>query len=307
MHGYHALMNIKKGAAATGREPDWALLRAFLAVAETGSLSRAAEQLGASQPTLSRQMSALEAQVGQVLFERTRRGVRLSAAGEALRLPAQRMQEHAREWSLAAAGRATTLAGTVRLTASEVVSAFLLPPVLAGLRREHPEIQIELVATDQQENLLEREADIALRMARPTQAALVARKVVDLAMGIYAHRDYVAARGLPSPERITDHDWVGFDRSDYMLRGFQAAGFPVTREFFGFRCDQQAVAWQAVCAGVGLGVGLERVARQSPQLVQVLPEVALPPLPMWITAHRELRGTPRLELVFGALVKALEG
>lgn len=295
-------MNTKR----TLTEPDWSLLRAFLAVAESGSLSRAAVELGSSQPTLSRQMSELETQVGQALFERTRRGVQLTEAGEALRLPAQRMHEHAREWSLAAAGRATSLAGTVRITASEVVSAYLLPGVLRDLREAHPEIQIELVPSDKLENLLEHEADIALRMVRPTQSALVARKVVDLPMHAYAHRDYLKTHGKPTLASLKAHRWVGFDRSDQMIRGFRAAGHRVAREFFGFRCDNQVVAWQAVRAGVGIGVGLDRVARQSPELVRVLPEIQIPPLPMWITAHRELRGTPRLKLVFDALVAALK-
>ncbi|MBC7956927.1 MAG: LysR family transcriptional regulator [Cytophagales bacterium] len=295
-------MNNKRALA----EPDWSLLRAFLVVAESGSLSRAAVELGSSQPTLSRQMSELEAQIGHALFERTRRGVRLTEAGEALRLPAQRMREHAREWSLAAAGRVTTLAGTVRITASEVVSAYLLPEVLRDLRETHPEIQIELVPSDKVENLLEREADIALRMVRPTQAALVARKLVDLPMHVYAHRDYLKRHGKPTMANFQSHQWVGFDRSDQMIRGFQAAGYRVTREFFGLRCDHQIVAWQAVRAGVGIGVGMARVARQTPELVRILPDIQVQALPMWITAHRELRGTPRLKLVFEALVSALK-
>ncbi|MBC7995301.1 MAG: LysR family transcriptional regulator [Rhizobacter sp.] len=287
-------------------EPDWTLLRAFLAVAETGSLSRAAVELGSSQPTLSRQMSELEAQTGHALFERTRRGVSLTEAGEALRLPAQRMREHAREWSLVAAGRSTALAGTVRITASEVMSAYVLPAVLRGLREAHPEIQIELVPSDKLENLLERDADIALRMVKPTQTALVARKLADLPMHAYAHRDYIQAHGKPTLDNLGTHHWVGFDRSDQMIRGFRAGGIEVTREFFGFRCDHQIVCWQAVRAGVGIGVGLDCVAQAAPEMVRVLPEIPIPALPLWITAHRELRGTPRLKLVFDALTGALK-
>lgn len=297
-------MNIKMVPAPPG-EPDWALLRVFLAVAECGSLSRAAQRIGSSQPTLSRQMALLESQVGTALFERTRRGLSLTAAGEALRAPAQRMQDHAREWSLQAAGRALSLQGTVRLTASEMVSAYLLPEVLRSLRQTHPEIQIDLVASNTVENLLEREADIALRMMRPTQTGLVARKLADLPLALYAHRDYIAARGRPTPANMARHDWVGFDRSDQMLRGFRAAGYDVTREFFAFRCDNQIVAWHAVRAGLGIGIGLQRVGKSSDELVQVLRDVKLPSLPLWITAHRELRGTPRLKTVFDALATAL--
>ena len=146
---------------------------------------------------------------------------------------------------------------------------------------------------------------MALRMARPRQTALVAHKLADLPLGLYAHRDYVEAHGEPSVATIDRHHWIGLDRSDQVLRGFRAAGFKVSRGFFGFRCDNQIVAWQAVIAGLGIGVGLQRVAQQTPSLVQVLREVAVPALPMWLTAHRELQGTPRLKVVFDMLAKAL--
>ena len=296
-------MNIKTRAPIT--EPDWALLRCFLEVANSGSLSRAAAMLGSSQPTLSRQIAQLEAQLGQSLFERTTRGLRLTDAGAALRAPAERMREQAQQFAMVAAGRTQTLAGTVRITASEIVSAYVLPDLLRGLRETHPEIQIELVASNTLENLLEREADIALRMLRPTQTALVARRLADQPLGFYAHRDYVQAHGKPNATNLLQHQWVGLDRSDQMLRGFHAAGFKVSRELFGFRCDNQIVGWQAVRAGLGIGVGLKRVAVLAPELVRVLPTVPLAPLPLWITAHRELRGTPRLKIVFDALAAAL--
>lgn len=299
-------MNTRTRAAqAPLPEPDWSLLRAFLAVAHAGSLSRAAEDLGSSQPTLSRQMSALEQHTGSALFERTRRGLRLTEAGQALLVPAQRMQQHARECALAAAGHSQTLAGTVRLTASEMVSAFLLPTILRDLRTSHPDIQIELVASNVVENLLEREADIALRMLRPMQKALVARKLAEMPLAFFAHRDYVKAHGTPTLADMHAHQWVGYDRSDQMIRGFREGGFKVTREFFAFRCDNQIVAWQAVRAGLGIGIGMKRIAQSSPEVVQVLKEVPVPSLPLWITAHRELRNTPRLKTVFDALASAL--
>ena len=286
-------------------EPDWTLLRAFLEVAASGSLSRAAITLGSSQPTLSRQIAQLEAQLGHALFERTARGVRLTEAGTALRVPVERMREHAREFALVAAGRSQTLAGTVRVTASEMVSAYLLPGLLRSLRDQHPEIQIELVASNEVENLLEREADIALRMVRPTQSALVARRLADQTMGFYAHRDYIKTHGMPTEADMLRHEWVGYDRSDQFLRGFRDAGFKVGKEMFAFRCDHQIVAWHAVLAGLGISAGTQRVAALSPQLVRVLSGVPIPPLPMWITAHRELRGTPRLKVVFDFLAAAL--
>jgi DNA-binding transcriptional LysR family regulator len=294
-------MNDKRSAV----EPDWALLRVFLEVAGTGSLSRAAQALGSSQPTLSRQIALLESQLGQALFERTTRGVRLTQAGAALREPAERMREHAQQLSMTAAGRSQALAGTVRLTASEMVSAYLLPGLLRRLRDRQPEIQIELVASNGVENLLEREADIALRMLRPKQSALVARRLADQPLGLYAHRDYVKAHGRPTEADMFAHQWVGYDRSDQLLRGFRDAGFKVGKEMFAFRCDNQIVAWQAVRAGLGIGVGMHGIAALSPELVRVLAGVPIPPLPLWITAHRELRGTPRLKVVFDFLAEAL--
>lgn len=289
----------------TDREPDWALLRVFLEVAQSGSLSRAAAALGSSQPTLSRQVAQLEAQLGHALFERTTRGVRLTEAGAALRAPAERMREQAQQFAHVAAGKSNTLAGTVRVTASEIFSAYVLPDLLRSLRDAHPEIQIELVASNTLENLLERDADIALRMQRPRQSALIARRLPDQPLGLFAHRDYVQAHGKPTIATMLEHRWVGYDRSDLMLRGFRAAGHSVTRELFGFRCDNQIVAWQAVLAGMGIGAAPLRVAALSPQLVRVLPRVAIAPMSMWITAHRELRGTPRLKIVFDALAGAL--
>ena len=302
-------MNDKKNPptapTAPRSEPDWALLRAFLEVAQSGSLSRAAVALGSSQPTLSRQMAQLEAQLGHALFERTTRGVRLTEAGAALRAPVERMREHALQFELVAAGRSQGLAGTVRVTASEIFSAYVLPPLLFALRESHPEIQIELVASDRLENLLERDADIALRSVRPRQAALVARRLADQPLGLYAHRDHVRAHGKPTATTLRQHAWVGYDRSDQFLRGFRAAGIAADKAMFGFRCDNQIVAWQAVLAGLGIGVMVQRVAAEFAQVVRVLPRVAIAPLPLWITAHRELRGTPRLRVVFDALVRAL--
>ncbi len=297
-------MNSQPAAAPARTEPDWTLLRVFLEVAGSGSMSRAARALGSSQPTLSRQIAQLEAQVGQALFERTTRGVRLTEAGAALREPAERMREQALRFSMVAAGRSQALAGTVRITASEMVSAYLMPGVLRGLRDTHPEIQVELVASNAVENLLEREADIALRMVRPQQGTLVARRLADQPLGLYAHRDYVQAHGRPTVATLQRHQWVGYDRSDQMLRGFRDAGFTVGKAMFAFRCDNQIVAWHAVLAGLGVGVGMARVAALSPQLVRVLTKVPIPPLPLWLTAHRELRGTPRLKIVFDHLAAA---
>jgi len=280
---------------------DWSLLQSFLVLAEVGSLSRAAPLLGQSQSSLSRQLAALELRLGQSLFERHSRGLTLTRAGRALLPAARRMREGAQDLALALAAQEQQLAGTVRLTASEIVSAYFLPELLLQLREQHPEIQIELVASNEVENLLERSADIALRMLRPAQSTLVARKLADWPLGLYAHRRYLERKGMPTRATMAEHDWLGFDHADQLLRGFAAAGFQVEREFFCLRCDQQIVLWEALRAGLGIGVGMQALAARDPDLVRVLPEVEIPPLPLWLTAHRELRDTPRLRLVFDAI------
>ncbi|MFG6430519.1 LysR family transcriptional regulator [Roseateles sp. LYH14W] len=283
---------------------DWNHWQVFLALAEGGSTAAAARALGQTQPTLSRQLAALEAAAGLALFERHPRGLRLTAAGQELLPAACRMREAAQGLSLALAARDTSLAGTVRLTASEIVSAHFLPAALVPLRAAHPEIQIELVASNALEDLLARSADLAVRMTRPTEPALLTRRLADWPLGLYAHHDYLARHGMPTPATLAEHVWLGHDRSTQLIDGFRAGGVDVDREFFAWRCDNQLVNWEALRAGLGIGVGLRALAARDAALVPVLPEFVVPPLPLWLAAHRELRDTPRLRLVFEALVTA---
>jgi DNA-binding transcriptional LysR family regulator len=283
---------------------DWSHVQIFLTLAEAGSLNRAAPQLGLSQPTLGRQLVALEESLGQLLFERHSRGLSLTEAGHALLPAARRMREGAQELALALAARDQSLAGTVRLTASDIVSTYFLPPVLHALRQRYPEVQIELVVSNEQEDLQQRSADIALRMVRPEQEMLVARKLSEWPVAVFAHRDYIARRGLPQLGNVMEHDWLGYDRSDRMLRGFAAAGTPVPVSFFGLRCDNQVVIWESMRAGMGLAVSAVALGERDPAVQRVLPELLIEPLQMWLTAHRELRDTPRLRVIYDALATA---
>jgi DNA-binding transcriptional LysR family regulator len=298
---------------ATAFDPatlDWNLLRALGAVLAHGSLTQAALRLGSSQPTLSRQIAALELALGAPLFERGARRLIPTAQALALAEPAARMLAAAQSCALAAdaaLSQAGELAGTVRLTASEVVSSQVLPALLAGLARRHPEIQIELVPSDRQSNLLEREADIAVRMLRPTQGTLITRHIADWPLGFYAHHDLLAAAGgAPTPATLDAWRWIGFDQSTQLIDGFRAAGIDIDRRFFGFRCDNQMVNLEAVRQGLGIGIVMVPLAQRSPALVRVLPELALPVLPVWLTAHRELRASRRLQLVWDALAAGLK-
>ena len=285
---------------------DWSLLQSFIAVAGEGSLSAAARALGGSQPTMGRHIGALESELGVRLFERTAGGLELTPTGLELLDHARRMAAAANHLSLAAEGRAEAVAGTIRITASEIVATYILPEILTALRRAEPEIEIELVASDRSENLLQREADIAVRMYRPTQADVFTRKVGDLQLGMFAAESYVARRGAPqSIEDFRGHDIIGYDRGDEIIRGFRAAGLDVGRHFFSFRCDNQVVCWRMVVAGYGIGFNQTSIGEGEPGITRLAVDTALPALPVWLTAHSELKTSHRVRRVFDFLAEQL--
>ncbi|SLN43103.1 HTH-type transcriptional regulator CynR [Roseovarius gaetbuli] len=285
---------------------DWSLIRAFLTVADCGSLSAAARRLGASQPTLGRQVRQLETDLQQVLFHRQAKGLMLTENGELLIGPARRMQAALNEIELTAAGRQTQIEGSVRITASVMFSIYTLPPVIASLREKEPGITIDLVATDSTENLLFREADIALRMYRPEQFELVARHLGDLKLGMFAAKTYLDRAGRPETARdLLDHPLIGYDRNEDIIRGMQERGWSATREWFALRCDNHAVNWELVRAGCGVGFGQVELARHDPSVEQVMLDLNLPSLPIWIATHQALRQTPRIAQVWDALVEGL--
>lgn len=285
---------------------DWSLIQTFLAVVEHGALARAADAIGATQPTLSRQIAALEAEIGAALFTRGARGSVLTAAGEALVYPARQMQQAAHALRLAASGQSLSLKGTVRVTASEMTSAFLLPPILASLRWKYPDIQLEIVASNAVDNLLEREADIAIRMVKPIQDTLVARHLGDLKMGGYASKAYLEQKKIPfSADAMSEFDWIGYDKNPAIVNHCRALGIELTRESFAIRSDDQMVCWQSMLNGMGIGFGFSLLAKQYPQLVRVLPEHWFKDSPVWLTAPLELRSNPRIRAVYDHLAEHL--
>lgn len=285
--------------------PDWTLIRSFLAVAESGSLSAAARAIGVSQPTLGRHILAIESALQVALFTRTAQGQTLTEAGRALLMPARAMQAAAAELELTAKGHATGIEGNVRITASRVVSHVILPPILARLRAAEPGIQIDLVPSDTTENLLFGEADIALRMYRPTQPDLVARHIGDLPLGLYAATSYLDRKGRPGSLKDLMHlDFIGQDRMDQIIRVMAMLGMDVTRSFFPVRCDDPLTYVELVRAGCGLGGILRALGDRDPALerIDLIPD--LPSLPVWLTAAPRLRQSPRLRRVWDALATA---
>ncbi|WP_299373362.1 LysR family transcriptional regulator [uncultured Tateyamaria sp.] len=284
--------------------PDWSQIQSFVAVAENGSLSAAARARQSSQPTLSRHIAQLETTLGARLFDRSRGGMALTRAGTELLEHAGQMADAAARMSML--GTATNLGGTVRVTASQVVATFTLPPILAALRQAHPDISVELVASDSTENLLRREADIAVRMYRPTQNDVIARHVGDLPIGAYASHAYIARRGIPDTvEAFRSHDIIGYDCSTLIIEGMAKVGVHVTPDFFAFRCDDQVVSWQMVRAGCGIGFGQVPVGDNDPDVARILRDTPIASLPIWLTAHPELRSTPRIRRVYDWLADAL--
>jgi len=285
---------------------DWSLVQAFLAVAETGSLSAAGRQLATSQPTLGRQIKTLEGQLGAELFHRRPRGLALTQTGAELVAPAKAMQDAVHQIGLTAAGQQARLEGTVRITASVAASVMHLPPIIAELRRQEPQIEIELVASDESRNLLYREADIAVRMYRPTQLDLVTKHIGDIPLAMFASRSYVAARGVPqTSEELMQHDFVGYDRSTSILDGFRATGADIDKHFFKTRCDENIAYWELVRAGCGIGFAQQRIGREDQDFVEIDLGWPLPTLPVWLTAHEAMRQTPRIRRVWQALEDGL--
>jgi DNA-binding transcriptional LysR family regulator len=290
----------------TGALSDWSLIRTFLAVAEEGSFSGAARRLRSSQPTVGRQIAALEAAVGAALFHRHAQGMRVTDAGADLLTPAREMERAARALALAAAGKSETMSGTVRVTASVMMAHHVLPPMVARIRDALPEVAIELVATDATDNLHFREADIAVRMFRPDQLDVVTKHLGDLPLGLYGAVSYLDRAGRPRTEaELLAHRFVGYDRDDRIIRGFRAMGHDVSRDFFGTRTDAQAVNWELVRAGCGLGIGQVLLGERDPAVERVLPDLPLPVLPVWLTAHEAMRRTPRIRRVWEMLEEDL--
>jgi DNA-binding transcriptional LysR family regulator len=285
---------------------DWRLICCFLAALEHGSLLGAARALKSRQPTMGRHLAELESQLGVVLFERTGRGLKPTATALQLADSARAMETSALQLTRRLSGAQTSVSGTVRISASQPVACLLLPQVLTQMRQDLPEIQIELVASNAVSNLLRREADIAVRMLRPTQATLVAKKIGELEMGIFGHRDYLARRGTPRrAEDLFAHELIGNDTDDTITRAARALGHELGKESFSLRSDDLMVQWHAVRSGFGLGFLSLYQAQTEPELQRVLPALKIAPLPMWLAVHREIRTSQRIRAVYDYLAHSL--
>ena len=278
---------------------DWSWLEAFQFVAEHRSLSAASRASGHSQPTLSRHIAALERSLGVTLFDRTSKGLVLAPSAIGLVEHAATMLNAVNRFTLHAQGQTQAIEGTVRITASDVVSAYLLPGLVAKLRHEEPSIQVEIFSSDRTGNLLQREADIALRMYQPTQQDVIAKKLGVLHIGLFASFEYLDENG--EPEIIDDfnhHTLIGYDSNDQMIEGYRSAGINLVPRDFDVRCDNQIVSWELCKAGCGIGVMQQRIGRQTLEVKALLDDRTVATLPVWLTTHAELRTSARIARVY---------
>jgi len=294
------------------QEPGWELYRTFLEVMRDGSLSGAARKLGLTQPTVGRHVDALESAIGVSLFTRSQRGLNATAAALDLLPHAETMAAAAAALYREASGETATDRGTVRITASEIMGCEVLPSILAGFRLKYPQVTLELALTNRTEDLLRRDADIAIRMVRPAQKALIARRIGKTVMGLYAHRDYIDTYGMPkSITELDNHCVIGFDRDDRAFRSVGTFAQKLTRDAFSFRCDSDLAQLAALRAGIGIGGCQRYIAVRMPELMPVLAKAVQFELEVWIAMHENLKSTRRVRLLFdwigGGLAAYLRG
>ncbi|MCK0150625.1 LysR family transcriptional regulator [Marivita sp. S6314] len=288
------------------RRFDWSHIASFLATAETGSLSAAARKLGLTQPTLSRQVAALEDDLSVMLFERVGRSLRLTEAGAQLLEHARRMGDAADRIAIAASGQAQDIEGQVRITASDVMTAYVLPPALHRLREVAPKLHIDLVATNDIRDILRREADIAVRHVRPDQPDLIARLVQNARARFYGSTDYLNRRGRPKTlSDMEQHDFISFGDPAQMIAFLKERGLALRPENFRIGSANGLVAWGLAKDGFGLSVMFDEVGAATPGMEMVVPDATPVEFPIWLVTHRELHTSRRIRVVYDLLAEFL--
>lgn len=285
----------------------WELYRSFLAVLREGSLSGAARTMGIAQPTVGRHVEALEKSLGLPLFIRSQTGLSPTEAALELLPYAESMDSTVAALKRTAESHGDGIKGTVRVTASEVIGVEVLPPIISSLLDEHPELKIELVLTNRVQDLLRREADIAIRMTQPKQESLIARRVGHIELGLHAHKEYLRRRGYPATaEELEKHALIGFDEETPFLRAGRKTLSVWRRDAFTSRTDSDLAQLALIRSGAGIGVCQTVLAKRDPWLVHVLPEAFSLKLETWLAMHEDLRNSARCRVTFDALLDGLQ-
>jgi DNA-binding transcriptional LysR family regulator len=286
--------------------PDWNHYRSFLAVMQAGSLSAAARELGMTQPSIGRHIDALEAALGRPLFTRSPEGLKPTAHAEQLLAPAQAMASAALLAARLANGQEAQSRSTVRISASQIIGGEVLPDMLARFQAQHPWVSLELVLNNRQDDLLKREADIAVRMVRPTQKALMAKKLGRVDIGMYAHQRYIRRKGMPhSLMDMAEHTLIGADTDPTGIKLAQQVGLQIKRTDFHFRSDSDLAQLAALRAGLGIGGCQIGIAQRDPELTPIQPDFLTFSLDMWLITHGDLRRDPNVMALFRHLATHL--
>ncbi len=284
---------------------DWNQARAFLVTAEEGSLSAAARALNLTQPTLGRQVAALEAELGVTLFERVGKSLAVTQAGLDLLDHFRAMGEAANRISLMASGQSQAVEGSVTISATNMMATLLLPPALEKIRQTAPGIVLDVVTSNEMSDLQRREADIAIRHARPDHPELFAKLVHETTAHLYASSDYLDLKGRPqTPADLSDADFVGVDNPERLIPVMASLGLSVTRANFNINTASGTLSRALMQQGLGIGFLPKEIAEMTPGLEQVLPSLPPIPVPTWLVAHRELRTSRRVRHVFDLLAEA---
>lgn len=283
----------------------WELYRSFLGVLKEGSLSGAARQLGITQPTVGRHIAALETALGVVLFTRSPTGLLPTAVAHTMRAHAETMERTAAALERSACAQGDEVRGVVRVSASEVVGVEVLPPIITRLRQQHPHLKVELVLTNRLIDLLQLEADIAVRMVRPSQEQLLAQRIGLIEVGLHARDDYLHQHGTPQELKdLSGHTVIGYDQENAFIRSLAVKGFE--RSTFALSSDSDLAQLALIRAGAGIGGCQVKLAKQDARLHRVLPEAFALKLDTWVTMHEDLRNSPRCRATFDALVAGLQ-
>lgn len=284
----------------------WDLIRSFQAVSEAGSLSSASRKLGLTQPTVGRHIDLLEAELHVPLFTRSREGMVLTERGNDLIGTAQQMDDSATAFERLAYGFEEEVSGTLRISANEVFGVMIMPGLISAFMAEHTGIDIELVVSNDASNLLKRDADIAVRLFRPQQNDLVARKLTELPLGLYASHAHLEQHGEPnSINDLRNHAFIGFDRDASIIEAAQAMGVTFSVSDFSFRSDNILTHMTAVRSGVGIGFLHQGLAQNWNDVRQVLKDTPLPKLELWLVCHTDIRHNKRVRLMMDFLTKNL--
>lgn len=286
--------------------PDWNLIRAFEATAETGSLSAAARRLGLTQPTLSRQIAALESALGATLFDRVGKKLVLTLTGHDLLDHARTMGSAAEMLALAAAGRAQDIGGQVRISASDAFAAYLMPEMIEKLRLSAPQITISIVASNALSDLRRREADIAIRHVRPSEPELIGQLVSEMEAGFYASESWLARHPAPSaPSELPPAMLLAGEPLDRFCDYLRDYGLALKSEDIRISSENSVVLWEMVRQGLGIGLMLREIAERTPGITPILDGFPLVTVPVWLVTHREMRTSRRIRTVFDILAGAI--